>query len=101
VSGSPKTFEVEIAGVPLRLKSSHDETTVRELVEMVNERVTDALKTTKSGSIQNAAILASLHLAEEFLMLKRKAQTELKALESKTERVLFDLEASRVAQSGH
>jgi cell division protein ZapA len=92
---APKLFEVEIAGVPLRLKSSHDEQTVNELVSLVDEKIRAALPLTKTGSIQNASILASLHLAEEYLALKRKAQAELENLEAKALKVISDLENSR------
>jgi cell division protein ZapA len=90
-----RLFEVEIAGVPLRLKSSHDEQTVNELVRFVDEKIREALPLTKTGSIQNASILASLHLAEEYLMLKRKAQAELDGLEAKALKVITELENSR------
>jgi cell division protein ZapA len=95
-----KTFEVVIAGVPLRLKSSHDEETVNHLVALVDQRIREALPLTKTGSIQNAAILASLHLAEEFVMIKRKAQTELEGLESKALKVISELESSRSTPKG-
>lgn len=91
-----RLFEVEIAGVPLRLKSSHDEQTVNELVALVDRKVREALPLTKTGSIQNASILASLHLAEEYLTLKRKAKAELERLEKKTLKVISELESSRM-----
>ena len=90
-----KLFEVEIAGVPLRLKSSHDEQTVKELVRLVDEKIREALPLTKTGSIQNASILASLNLAEEYLMLKRKALSELDGLEAKAMKVMTELESTR------
>ena len=91
-----RLFEVEIAGVPLRLKSSHDEQTVNELVALVDRKVREALPLTKTGSIQNASILASLHLAEEYLTLRRKAKAELERLESRTLKVISELESSRM-----
>lgn len=91
-----RLFEVVIAGVPLRLKSSHDEQTVNELVALVDRKVREALPLTKTGSIQNASILASLHLAEEYLTLRRKAKVELERLETKTLKVISDLESSRM-----
>jgi cell division protein ZapA len=90
-----QTHEVEIAGVPLRLKSSHDEKTVNELVALVDSKIREALTLTKTGSIQNASILASLHLAEEFLSLKRKAKLELDSLEAKALKVISELESSQ------
>lgn len=88
--------EVEIAGVPLRLKSWHDEKMVNDLVALVDRKIREALPLTKTGSIQNAAILASLHLAEEYLLLKQKANFELDHLEAKTLRVISDLESSQI-----
>jgi cell division protein ZapA len=89
-------FEVEIAGVPLRLKSTHDVQTVNELVALVDRKVKEALPLTKTGSIQNASILASLHLAEENLTLRLKAQAEFERLESKALKVISELESSRM-----
>ena len=86
--------QVLIAGVPLRLKSSHDEETVNELVRMVDEKVLQALPLTKTGSIQNAAILAALNMAEELLLLKRQARELVDNLETKVSRVIDDLEKS-------
>ena len=95
-----EVYEVNIAGVPLRLKSSHDDETVKELINLVDSKVREALPLTKTGSLQTASIFASLHLAEELLMLKRKTQAELQSLESKAEKVLSDLEDSRLTTSG-
>lgn len=91
-----RLFEVEIAGVPLRLKSSHDVQTVNELVALVDRRIKEALPLTKTGSIQNASILASLHLAEENLALRSQAKAELERLESRTLKVISELESSRM-----
>jgi len=91
-----KLFEVEIAGVPLRLKSTHDVQTVNELVALVDRRIKEALPLTKTGSIQNASILASLHLAEENLTLRLKAHAEFERLESKALKVISELESSRM-----
>lgn len=88
-------YEVGIAGVPLRLKSSHDEKTVNDLVSLVDAKIREALPLTKTGAVQNAAILAALHLAEDLLLLKRKAQIELDRLEARTLKVISDLENSR------
>ncbi len=88
-------YEVKIAGVPLRLRSSQDETVVNELVELVDQKIYEALKLTRTGSIQNAAILAALNLAEEYLSLKRNTRKELDRLEMMTERIVSGLEASQ------
>lgn len=95
-SGDKKqTYDFKIAGVSYKIKSSHDEQTVNELVSFVNERVTDALAATKNSSFQNAAVLAALNIAEEMILLKRKAQNELDKLEHKAQRMVQDLENSK------
>ncbi len=88
---SPELYEVEIAGVQLRLKSSHNHEMVEQLVALVNSKITEALPLTKTGSVQNASILASLHLAEEYLKLKEQYSKDLAQLESKTQKLLAEL----------
>ncbi len=94
-ASEPRLYEVEIAGIALRLKSSHDQQTVNELVQLVDGKIREALPLTKTGSVQNASILASLHLAEEYILLKRKANVELSALEQKALKLISDLETSQ------
>lgn len=94
------TFEVVIAGVPLRLRTSHPRSSVDQLVTLVDEKIQKALHATKSGSLQNAAILAALNLAEDLFVLKNEANQQLSRLEALTESVLNDLEASRLSQAG-
>lgn len=74
-----KTFEVEIAGVPLRLKSSHDQDTVDEIMKMVEEQMDPRLAKT---SLRNSALLACLRLAEELYLLRKKTKEELDNLEN-------------------
>ena len=73
-----KTYEVQIAGVPLRLKATHDQDTVNEILKMVENHFDSDI--TKS-SRQNSAILACLRLAEELYLLKNKAKLELDRIE--------------------
>ncbi len=90
------THEFIIAGLPFKLKSHHDPATVRELVQLVDQKITQALELTKSGSVQSAAVLAALNLAEEVVLLKKRARKELDRLEDKVLRISQDLEASKV-----
>lgn len=93
-----QTYDFKIAGVSYKIKSSHDELTVKELVSFVNDRVTEALAATKNSSFQNAAVLAALNIAEEMILLKRKAQNELDKLEHKAQRIVQDLENSKTSK---
>lgn len=91
-----QAYEFKIAGLPYRLKSSHDSKTVEELVQFVNQKMDQAMAATKSGSFQSAAVLAALNIAEELILLKRKALGELDQLEQKAARISQDLEGFKV-----
>lgn len=90
-------YDVMIAGVPLRLRTAQSEDAVKSLVTLVDSKIQEALIATKSASIQNAAILAALNLAEELLRLKDEAHSQLGRLEALTDSAIKDLEASRIS----
>jgi cell division protein ZapA len=94
-----KTFDFKIAGVPYKLKTSHEERTVNELVDYVNHKVTEAIAVTKNSSFQNAAVLAAFNIAEEMILLKQRAQQELEKLEKKALKLSQDLENSKLNKS--
>lgn len=77
----PKTYEVEIAGVPLRLKASHDQETVNEILKMVETHLDPKLA---QKSLRNSALLACLRLAEELYLLRERTKKELDNLETRT-----------------
>ena len=91
-----KTFDFKIAGVSYKIKSSHDEQTLQDLVSYVNNKVTEAIKVTKNSSFQNAAVLASLNIAEEMILLKRKAQHELDKLENKAIKLAQEIDSAKI-----
>lgn len=95
MTSDKKTFNFLIAGVPYKLKTSHDEATVQELVRFVNDKMDQAMAVTKNGSFQNAAVLTAMNIAEELILLKRKAHRELGKLEEKTLQLSIDLENSK------
>ncbi len=92
-------YEVEIGGIHLRLKSSHSEETVKNIVNLVNSKIKEAMSLTKSDSLQTAAILACLNLAEEQFIFKKKALNELSDIESKTQEIVANLESTKSPQS--
>lgn len=96
-----KPYEFLISGVPYKLKTSHEEALVQELVDLVNCKMSQSLAATKNGSYQNAAVLTALHLAEELVLLKRRAHRELEKLEEKTLRLAHDLENSKTLKVSH
>jgi cell division protein ZapA len=93
-------FEVVLAGVPLKLKSGQDPEMVKKLVSFVDKKVQEALPATKSGSVQNAVLLAALNLAEELFELKAIAVSELEKFEKKAQKVLSELESSIPPRAG-
>lgn len=99
MNSETRTYNFDIAGVPYKLKTSHDESIVLELVEFVNSRMTKALAQTKNGSYQNAAVLTAMNLAEELVLLKRRTQRELEVIEQKAIQLSMDLENSKVGKA--
>ncbi|NUN06552.1 MAG: cell division protein ZapA [Bdellovibrio sp.] len=95
MTSDKQTYNFLIAGVPYKLKTSHDDATVQELVDFVNSKMNQALSITKNGSFQNAAVLTAMNLAEELILLKRKAHRELEKLEEKALQLSVDLENSK------
>lgn len=93
-----ETYEVQVAGLPLRLKSSHDEQTVQELVELVDQKVKEAMNSNSSISFQKALLLASLHVAEEFIFLKRAVRSRLDTLETKAKGILTELDSTPIGK---
>ena len=89
-----KSYEFNIAGLPYKLRSSHDVDTVNELVEFVDGKVQQAMIATKSGSYQSAAVLAALNIAEELILLKKRARKEIEKIEERALRLSQDLENS-------
>lgn len=88
------SFEVHVAGLPLRLKSSHDEMTVRELIRLVDNKVEAAMESSSSISYQKALLLACLHMAEDLVFLKRAVSARLDGLESRAKDVLSELNST-------
>ncbi|KYG62758.1 hypothetical protein AZI87_15880 [Bdellovibrio bacteriovorus] len=95
MTSDKKTYNFLIAGVPYKLKTSHDDATVEELVTFVNTKMNQAMSVTKNGSYQNAAVLTAMNLAEELILLKRKAHRELEKLEEKAMQLSVELENSK------
>lgn len=100
VEQSPKiqTFEVQVAGLPLKLRTTHSESTVQELVNLVDSRVQEALSVHSNISFQNAIMLAALHMAEDLVFLKKGANQRLDQIETKAKSALSVLSGSPLEQ---
>ena len=93
-----ETYDVQVAGLPLRLKSSHDQQTVQELIDLVDGRVKEAMAANSNISFQKALLLASLHVAEDLVFLKRALRGRLDNLETKAKGILTELDSSPLAR---
>ncbi len=92
-------YEFVIGSIPFKLRSSHDEKMVQELVSMVDGKIQGAMSALKSGSFQSAAVLAALNLAEELIVLKRQALKEVEYLEGEARKAVIEIEELRQLQN--
>lgn len=97
-SAKNETYDVHVAGLPLRLKSSHDEQTVQELVDLIDAKVKEAMSSSSNISFQKALLLASLHVAEDLVFLKRAVRNRLDLLENKAKSILTELDSTPAAR---
>jgi cell division protein ZapA len=93
--GDSKVFHFHILGVPYKLKTSHDDEMVAQLIDYVNRLMNQAVGVTKNGSFQNAAVLTALNLAEELIVFKRKVSQELEKIEAKALLISKELESQK------
>ena len=98
LNDNKQTYEIQVGGFPLKLKSSHDPQTVEQLSVLVNSKVEAALAAHPSLSYQKALLLACLHMAEDVVLLKRTALRELDQLELQAKQVFVDLESSPLSR---
>jgi cell division protein ZapA len=87
-----RVYEVQVAGLPLKLRSSHDAQTVSDLIQLVDQKVQEVMSTNSAVSFQNALVLASLNIAEELLLLKKTAAEELDKVEGRARDILDQIE---------
>lgn len=85
------SHEIDIAGVSMRLKTSHDHQVLDEILDMVNKRVDDEVA---KISPQKALVLACLRLAEDLYVFKQSTSQELNHIENLANRILSDLQVS-------
>ena len=73
------SHEIDIAGVSMRLKTSHDHQVLDEILDMVNKRVDAEVA---KISPQKALVLACLRLAEDLYVFKQSTSQELNHIEN-------------------
>lgn len=94
-----RVYEVHIAGMPLKLKSSQNQETVDELIKCVDTKLQETMESMPSLSFQNALLLTALNLAEEHLLLKKAAGSELSLIENRAQKLLDQMEEIQTQSS--
>lgn len=88
------SHEISVAGVSMRLKTSHETQVLAEILDMVNKRIDPEVT---KVSPQKALILACLRLAEDLYVFKQNTSQELNHIENLANRILSDLHISQQA----
>ena len=78
-----KTYDVQIGGYSLKLKTDQKSEKVNQLVKVVEGKIKESLEGHSNLSIQKALILSCLNMAEDYVNLKSKTRQELDVIESK------------------
>lgn len=90
-----KTYEVQVGGCALRLKSSHDSTTLNEILQVVEKQIAASKNQSKGAvSAQKTLALSCLNFAEELVFLKSTVSRHLDQLESAAQSVFSELKSS-------
>lgn len=87
-----KNLDVEIAGVALKLRTNHSKEVVDQLVRFVDNRCKRVMNGNRKTSVETAAILAALSIAEDLFTLKKEASESLNQLSIETGSLLTHLE---------
>ncbi len=90
-SNELRAISVELGGVKLRLRSSLEESYVRELIQIADQKIRQCLPATKIGSVHNAALLALLAQIQETQELKRTALQEISEIQSDVQHLVSHL----------
>ncbi len=94
-SQSLKTYDVQIGGVSLVLKSDHQPEKVEKLIQFVESKVANSIANNSNVSMQKALILSCLNLAEDYVNLKESARNQINQMESKILSLMSILESSK------
>lgn len=93
MSNAPlSNHDVSVAGVSLRLKTTHGEEALSDIIEMVNKRIDPEIE---KHSAQKALALACLRLAEDLYVFKSNTSQELDHIENLANRILSDLQVTQ------
>ena len=90
-----KTYQVNIGGHQLKLKSNHDAVTFDEIVQLVEKQfILSSKGKNQNLSVQKALILSCLNVAEELVCLKKILAQKLGQLESSVQSIFSKMKSS-------
>ena len=90
-----KPVTVEILGNEYVLRSEAGEERVRQVAELLNQRLEEVLSANKTSSTLSAAVLAALNITNELLQLRDQQEKLFQEIEAKTERLLLLIEEQK------
>ncbi len=85
---------MNLGGQQLNLKTTCGEDMLVDILSYVEDRFNQSLDSVKSKSVERAAILTALNIAEENFLLKEDYVSELTSIENRTKNILATLKSS-------
>ncbi len=86
------SYNITILGQELSVISDSGDDKVAEIVQFVNKRMEEILRSGNGLKTLNVAILAALNISEELLQLKEINKTLCEQLESRAEKLIQMIE---------
>ncbi len=90
-----KSVTVEILGNEYVLRSEAGEERVRQVAELLNQRLEEVLAARNTSSTLAAAVLAALNITNELLQLRDQQEKLFQEIEAKTEKLLRMIEEQK------
>ncbi|BEQ12994.1 cell division protein ZapA [Desulfoferula mesophila] len=90
-----KPITVEILGNEYVLRSEAGEERVRQVAELLNQRLEEVMAANRTSSTLSAAVLAALNITNELLHLRDQQEKLFQEIEAKTERLLLLIEEQK------
>ena len=99
---SKGTFEVQLAGLRVPLRSTGPDTELaREVARLVSERIAEAEKRIKAGAAAHqVALLALMDLGEEYLLARKRTEEFRKTVEDQSRALVERIEQLERAATG-
>jgi cell division protein ZapA len=87
-----RSVSVQIAGVRYSLKTDEDERWVKQVAALVDAKMREVQKHTRTVDTQSVAVLAALQVAEELFAERRDTRELRKSIREKSQSLLDYLE---------